>query len=232
MTPNLIVTRASLLRRRLLALLVFVSVLGICWFLYELGLNRAGFKQIEAIQERGELESQISELEEQNKTLSERIAVLEVAAKIDREAYSKVEAELVSLQTRILEQQEDIEFYKGIVNENDGTGLRIQDFQISRGLGERDYDLRLVLAQAFRSDRKISGKVEFVVEGVQRGKASRLGLGELGAEGTPGTLSYSFRYFQDLKAAVVLPEDFTPERVQVIVRGSGKSGKTVEEFFI
>jgi hypothetical protein len=144
-----------------------------------------------------------------------------------------VESELVTLQARILEQQEDIEFYKGIVNENDGTGLRIQDFQISPGLGEREYDVRLVLAQAFRSDRKVSGKVDVIIEGVQRGKAARLGLAELGSsDGADALLRYSFRYFQDLNAAVVLPEDFAPERVHVIIKSSGKTAKTVEEFFI
>ena len=230
--PNLIITRESLLRRRLTAAALVLLLIIFGWLMYELGLSRAGFSSLQASKERNLIATEKRELEARNKELSERLAVLEIAAKVDREAYGKVETELVALQERILEQQEDIEFYKGIVNENDGTGLRIQDFQISRGLGEREYDLRLVLAQAFRSDRKISGQVDLVIEGVQRGKAARLGLGDLGDEGSTKPLRYSFRYFQDLKAAVVLPQDFAPERVHVIVKASGKSAKTVEEFFI
>jgi hypothetical protein len=230
--PNLIVTRASLLRRRLLTTSLVVGIIAFGFFMYEFGLSSAGYSHIETFQEQNRMASENQKLVDQNKRLSERVAILEMADKIDRGAYGKVETELVELQARILEQQEDIEFYKGIVNEDDGTGLRIQDFQISRGFGAHEYDLRVVLAQAFRSDRKVSGRVELVIEGVQRGKATRLSLQEVGAEGTTAPLRYSFRYFQDLKAAVVLPEDFSPEKVLVIVKGSGKSSKTVEEFFI
>ena len=230
--PNLIVTRASLLRRRLLTAGLALGVIAFGFFMYEFGLSSAGFSHIETFQEQNRMTSENQQLVEQKKRLSERVAVLEMATKIDREAYGKVEIELVALQARILEQQEDIEFYKGIVDEDDGTGLRLQDFQISRGFGAHEYALRLVLAQAFRSDRKVAGRVEFVIEGIQSGKAARLGLQEVGAEGTTTALRYSFRYFQELKAAVVLPEDFSPERVLVIVKASGKSSKTVEEFFI
>ncbi len=102
-----------------------------------------------------------------------------------------------------------------------------------QGFGEREFDVRLVLAQAFRSDRQVSGEVDFVVEGVQRGKAARLTLDELrAADPDAKPLRYAFRYFQDLKAAIVLPEGFAPERVHVTVRSKGKSSKTVEEFFI
>jgi hypothetical protein len=231
--PNLVITRQSLLGRRVFALALVAFVIVAAWLMYELGLSRAGFSRMQSFQSRNSLGAENRELVAQTKELRERIAALEMAAKIDSEGYGTVEDELIALQARILEQQEDIEFYKGIVNENDGTGLRIQDFQISAGLGEREYDVRLVLAQAFRSDRKVSGRVDVVIEGVQRGKSARLGLAELGlSEGADASLRYSFRYFQDLSAAVVLPEDFAPERVHVIVKGSGKTAKTVEEFFI
>ena len=232
-TPNIVVTRQSLLRRRLALAAGVVVLVGAGVAIYELGLSRAGYSRMEASSLQSRLQAENRELTARNKELSERVAALEMAEKVDREGYAKVESELVILQTRILQQQEDIEFYKGIVNENDGTGLRIQDFQILQGIGDRQFDMRLVLAQAFRSDRQVSGEVEFVVEGVQRGKAARLSMAELGtAEDSRKAVKYSFRYFQDLKTPVVLPEGFAPERVHVIIRTKGKSSKTVEEFFI
>ena len=230
---NMVVTQQSVLRKRLLMAGLVCGVFVSGWFIYGLGLSNAGFLRNESLETRNQLENEVDELTTRNKELREKVAALEMAMKIDGEAYGQVGSELELLQARILEQQEDIEFYKGIVNENDAIGLRIQDFQISQGFGEREFDVQLVLAQAFRSDRQVSGKVELVVEGVQRGKAVRLSLAELVPEDTAAKpLSYSFRYFQDLKAAVVLPEDFAPERIHVIVRSKGKSSKTVEEFFI
>ena len=32
---------------------------------------------------------------------------------------------------------------------------------------------------------------------------------------------YSFRYFQQLTGSVMLPKDFTPQRVRVLLRGNG-----------
>ena len=110
--------------------------------------------------------------------------------------------------------------------------LRIQDFRISQGLGEQEFDLRLVLAQAFRSTKLVSGQVEMVVEGLQEGEPVRLALQDLVSNDASGKLGYSFRYFQDLKAEVVIPPDFVPERVHVIVRFKGKNSKTVEDFFV
>ena len=92
--------------------------------------------------------------------------------------------------------------------------------------------MQLVLAQAFRSDRQLAGHVELSVEGVRQGEAVRLGLSDLLADDPPASrLNFSFRYFQDLKADLVLPRGFSPQRVIVRVTPKGKSAKTVEESF-
>ena len=232
MSRKVVVTSQSQQSRYILWSGIASLVLLVGLVSYEFGQNRAGFSRIDAQENVTNLEAENNKLARENKKLSEHIAVLETSVKVDREAYRKVETQLVDLQSRILEQQEDIEFYKGIVNENDGTGLRIQDFQISQGLGEREFDLRLVLAQAFRSTKLVAGQVEMVVEGMQEGEPVRLPLGDLVADSDSGKLSYSFRYFQDLKADVVIPPDFVPERVHVIVHFKGKNSKTVEDFFV
>lgn len=232
MSRKVVVTSQSQQSRYILWSGIASLVLLVGLVSYEFGQNRAGFSRIDAQENVTNLEAENNKLARENKKLSEHIAVLETSVKVDREAYRKVETQLIDLQSRILEQQEDIEFYKGIVNENDGTGLRIQDFQISQGLGEREFDLRLVLAQAFRSTKLVSGQVEMVVEGMQEGEPVRLPLADLVADSDSGKLSYSFRYFQDLKADVVIPPDFVPERVHVIVRFKGKNSKTVEDFFV
>jgi hypothetical protein len=232
MSRRVVVTSQSVQNRYILLAGIASLVLLVGLISYELGQSRAGFSRINAQEDVTVLEAVKKTLAKQNKELSEQIAVLETSVKIDREAYRKVESQLVDLQSRILEQQESIEFYKGIVNENDGTGLRIQDFQISQGLGEREFDLRLVLAQAFRSTKLVSGKVEMVVEGLQEGEPVRLPITKLVVDSDSGKMAYSFRYFQDMKAEVVIPPDFIPERVHVIVHSKGKNSKSVEDFFV
>lgn len=213
-----------------LAIIVIVAVVT-GYLMYDMGLSKAGFRSSEAGARIDALDTENKTLTAANKELSERVAVLETAAKIDKEAYRQVDARIAELQEKITAQQEDIEFYRGIVGEDDGSELRIQSFQIFPGLRDREFELRLVLAQAFRANREIAGKVELQVEGLQRSETVLLGLADLN-DGS-SSLSYDFRYFQDLKTVVSLPADFEPRRVRVLVqpRGQGKSSKTVEEFY-
>ena len=233
--PQVVVSkRDSRSRRILISALVCMVLLAVVGA-YELGQYRAGFSRVDSLQQAAALEDQNRELQFRNRELSEQLAILETAAKVDQAAYGEVENQLQQMQDQILQQQEDIEFYKGIVNENDGTGLRIQDFEVSAGVGPRHYELRLVLAQAFRSTRQVSGTVEILLEGMQGTEVARLSLPELAdpqaSDTADAALEYSFKYFQDLKAAIVLPEGFEPERFRVIVRPKGRGSKTVEDIF-
>jgi hypothetical protein len=200
---------------------------------YDFGLRRAGYLRSVSMAEREALTNEVATLRGDNKQLSERIAVLETAAKVDREAYRQVEAELVELQARILEQQEDIEFYRGIVGEDDGSQLRIQDFRVVSAATPGDYQLRLVLAQALRSSREIAGRIDVAFEGARDGRPETLDMAELTDESVP--IGYEFRYFQEIRAGFRLPNGFRPERVRVRIRpgsGRGKSAETVEEVFV
>jgi hypothetical protein len=212
------------------AAIVLVTAILSGYLMYDLGLARAGFRSSDAARQIEELSAGNDKLSAANKVLSERVAVLETANKVDQEAYRQIENELAALQSRILQQQEDIEFYRGIVGEDGGSQLRIQSFRVLPGMQEGVYELRLVLAQALRAGRDIRGKVELQLEGSLNGEVQGLGLTELGADET--ALRYDFRYFQDLKVAIVLPAGFEPQRMQISVRPRDKNAETVEEFFV
>jgi hypothetical protein len=210
--------------------IVLLAAIVAGYLMYDLGLARAGFRSTAAAEQIDALEAGNDALRATNKSLSERLAVLETATKVDREAYRQVESELADLQGRILQQQEDIEFYRGIVGEDDGSNLRIQSFQVVAGRREHEYELRLVLAQALRAGRDIAGKIELQLEGNQSGEPISLGLPVLTGEET--SLRYNFRYFQDLKVTIALPPGFEPQRARVLVRPRDKGAETVEEFFV
>jgi len=200
--------------------------------LFEYGMMRAGYNRRASVQEYEQLSEQHDALQKESKKQRERIAILETAAKIDKAAYRQVEDRLVELQTEIQLQSEDLNFYKGIVNANEGSGLRIQDFRVSKLTGDHSYHLSVVLAQALRSNKKISGQIDVIVEGLRAGEVEKLNVRQLiVADKATGSLKFGFRYFQDLQADVTFPEDFEPERVFVRVRLQGKSSKTVEESF-
>ena len=136
------------------------------------------------------------------------------------------------MQAKIQEQQDAIAFYRGIVSPADGKpGLRVQDFRLTRGGAEREFNLRIVLVQAMKHDRKVSGDVAVSVEGNEGGEARTYSLTELLPDDADTAWTFSFRYFQDFDRRLVLPDGFTPERIHVEVRSRTRSISSIEESY-
>ena len=212
------------------ALVVLAAVGG--YLVYEFGRIQAGYDLVDAASERRTYEQRIDGLEDEISALKEQIALLETHRDIDREAYKEVEASLTELQAKIQEQRDAIAFYRGIVSPADGNkGLRVQDLKLTRGKNEREYNIRLVLVQALKHDRKVSGNVNLTIEGDLDGVEKTLSYAEVLPDETEATWAFSFRYFQDFNRQVVLPDGFTPQRVNVEVQSRTRSISSIEESF-
>lgn len=211
-----------------LAALIF----GIGYLVFEFGRIQGGYDVQAAAGERQAFEDEISALENDIVALNEQIALLETHREIDRETYSDVEMSLTDLQAKIQEQQDAIAFYRGIVSPADGNaGLRVQDFRLSRGNAEREFQIRLVLIQAMKHDRKVSGRVALSIAGMQDGEEKSYAYSDLLPDNAERGWEFSFRYFQDFDRQVVLPDGFTPERVTVQVESRTRSISSIEESF-
>jgi hypothetical protein len=199
---------------------------------FEYGRISAGYDTVDAANQRGALEAHIAALDGEIEALKQEVALLETHREIDREAYKEVESSLITLQAKIVEQQDAIAFYRGIVSPADGKpGLRVQDFKLTRGNEEREFNLRLILVQAMKHDRKVSGDVALSVEGSENGEAKSYALSELLPPDADEAWPFSFRYFQDFDRQIVLPDGFTPERIHVEVRSRTRSISSIEESF-
>ncbi len=228
-SPLQLHSRGRVLATRL-ALLALVAVVG--YLVYEFGRIQANYNIVDATHERQAYEDRIEGLEQEIVGLKEEIALLETHRDIDREAYKEVEASLTALQAKIQEQTDAIAFYRGIVSPADGAaGLKVQDLKLTRGQEERAYNVRLVLVQSLKHDRKVSGDVNLVVEGEQGGAATTYEFSQLLREDEAGSWPFSFRYFQDFDREIVLPDGFTPERITIEVRSKTRSISSIEESF-
>ncbi len=202
------------------------------YLVFEYGRISAGYDIVDAANEKAALEDHIDSLNDRITELEQEVAILETHREIDREAYKEVEGGLLELQEKIQEQQDAIAFYRGIVSPADGKpGLRVQDFRLTRGLEEREFKLRLVLVQAMKHDRKVSGTVAMTVEGNEDGEAKSYALVDLLPADANKDWPFSFRYFQDFDRQIVLPDGFTPERILVEVRSRTRSISSIEESF-
>jgi chromosome segregation ATPase len=213
-------------------LVILVLAVGGGYLVYEFGRIQAGYDLVDAASERRQYKDRIGALEDEISALKEQVALLETHREIDREAYREVEASLTELQAKIQEQRDAIAFYRGIVSPADGNkGLRVQDLRLTRGKNEREYNIRLVLVQALKHDRKVSGNVNLSIEGDLDGVEKTYSYAELLPEEGQAAWAFSFRYFQDFNRQVVLPDGFTPQRVKVEVESRTRSIDSIEESF-
>lgn len=189
--------------------------------------------------ERGKLEAQRSELNreirrlrDENAEQAERIVILQRGVDIDRESTAELRTALRDLQAELEAQKEQLAFYRGIVSPDESrAGMRIYELSLQQAGAEANrYTFDLMLIQAVRHNRRVTGQVGFSVHGIRDGEETSLSGEELGIGGS-GKLDFAFRYFQEIRGSFLLPPDFAPTFIKVHVHGSsGKAGQFVKEF--
>ena len=209
---------------------VLIVVFG--YLVFEFGRIQANYNIVDAAAERQGFMYRIEGLQADIVALKEHVVLLETHREIDKEAYKDVETSLMALQEKIQEQTDAIAFYRGIVSPTDGAaGLRVQDLRLTRGSVERAYNVRLVLLQSLKHDRKVSGDVRLTVVGDQGGTEARLEFAQLLPADASKSWPFSFRYFQDFDREIILPDGFTPERIDIEVLSKTRSIDSIEETF-
>lgn len=211
----------------------FVALVLISAYLvFEFGRIKAGYSIVEVFSVHQAYEDHVANLDNEIAELHQNIALLETHREIERIAYQEVEVSLLGLQAKIEEQRSAIAFYRGIVSPTDGnSGLRVQNLRLTRGKAERVFNVRIVLVQAMKHDRKVSGDVNLSVAGSQDGVDTTYTFAQLLADGADKRWVYSFRYFQDFDRQLILPDGFTPERITIKVHSRTRSISSIEESF-
>lgn len=114
---------------------------------------------------------------------------------------------------------EEVTFYKGLMSPSSlSKGLQVEELEITRSTGERQYSFKLLLTQVALRRSYIAGDVRVDLIGESEAVRSLTELGVLKAY----PLKFRFRYFQDLAGRITLPADFVPVRILVTAQQNGK----------
>ncbi|HEX2668373.1 MAG TPA: DUF6776 family protein [Gammaproteobacteria bacterium] len=187
------------------------------WGAFAYGEYRAGYDRQAAVA----LQDSLDDAQERAEALNDQITALQRQRDVDQSARQEIQATLEELQRKQSDLQEEVAFYKGIVSPGEGEqGLRVQSLRFGNGGAPRLWHYRLVLTQVRTRELKIAGSVYMKIYGVQDGKAVTLDAREISPSGK-GPASFAFQYFQSLEGDVLLPQGFTPGRVEVTAQESG-----------
>lgn len=187
------------------------------WWAGRSAVPRLAEVEAELGQARGREAAQARQVEE----LKQRQVNLAVSDKISRAANSEIQSSLAERDEQIAALRADVAFYERLVgstSQRKGLNVHAIEFEPEAG-GSWSYTA--VLTQNLNRGAISQGQLRFSVEGVRAGKLTTVDWDELHQKpGAPGQ-DYSFRYFQQLGGSVILPKDFTPQRVRISLSGGG-----------
>ena len=215
-------------RRAVLLGLTVLSGLGILYAMYELGRYDAGFRVIDSVRGALSASARIRGLEAENAKQRSQLEAAEVARRVDREGYKQVERSLGDMQSQIARLNQDLSFYRGLVQPDSVIHVKVQQMQILPETVAGQYRLKFVLMQTGKPDKEVTGSAAISIDGLMQGKPSSLSFGQV-APNRRVSLAYSFRYFQDYDEPIQLPPGFEPTRVGIEIR-NGKDRDASHSF--
>jgi hypothetical protein len=197
---------------------------------FELGRYDAGFRVVDSVRGALAASTRIRGLEAENSRLSTELAAADVARRVDREGYKQVERSLGDMQSQIARLNQDLSFYRGLVQPDASVHVKVQQMQIvpeSPGT----YRLKFVLMQTGKPDKEVTGSVSMIFDGLLDGKPVTLTYAELSPKHHV-SLAYSFKYFQDYDEIVQMPGHFEPTRIGVEIHAGRDSTHSFRQAFV
>jgi hypothetical protein len=224
-----LVVRSHAPRRRAVLLgLAALAGIAILYAAFEFGRYDAGFRVVDSVRGALSASARIRGLEAENEKQRAQLEAAEVARRVDREGYKQVERSLGDMQSQIARLNQDLSFYRGLVQPDSLIHVKVQQMQIVPQTEPGQYHLKFVLMQTGKPEAVVSGSAAISIDGLTQGKPVSLTFAQV----TPTrrvSLAYSFRYFQDYDEPIQLPPGFEPTRVGVEIR-SGKDRDVSHNF--
>src|ERR1700678_4528099 len=184
---------------------------------FEFGRYEAGFRVVDSVRGALSASRRIRTLESENENQRRQLEAAETARRVDREGYAQVERSLGDMQSQIARLNQDLSFYRGLVQPESLIHVKVQQMQIVPQGTPGQYRLKFVLMQTGKPDSAVAGSAAITIDGLLQKKPSSLTFEQV-APNRRHSLAYSFRYFQDYDEPIQLPQGFEPTRVGVEIR--------------
>jgi hypothetical protein len=201
-------------RRAALLTLAILLALGVLYATFEFGRYEAGFRVVDSVRGALSASARIRGLEAENEKQRTQLEAAEVARRVDREGYKQIERSLGDMQSQIARLNQDLSFYRGLVQPDSTIHVKVQQMQIVPESAAGQYRLKFVLMQTGKPDNVVAGNAAITIDGLMKGKPLSLTFSQV----TPNrrvSLAYSFRYFQDYDEPIQLPQGFEATRVGI-----------------
>src|ERR1700689_1760690 len=165
-------------RRAVLWTLAALLIAGILYTAFELGRYDAGFRVVDSVRGALSASRRIRSLETENENQRRQLEAAETARRVDREGYAQVERSLGDMQSQIARLNQDLSFYRGLVQPESLIHVKVQQMQIVPDGPAGQYHLKFVLIQTGKPDKEVAGNAAVTLDGLLGGNRSPLGTGK------------------------------------------------------
>lgn len=158
-----------------------------------------------------------------NRAMAQKVATLKRSQQVAKIAATDLRHTLADREEQISGLRADVAFYSRLVGSGEKrSGVAVHGVHVQAIPGSHAYNVTITLTQSAPRGGNNRGQMHFTVEGVKHGKLAVLKGTDLGDHNSDNGQEYAFKYFQQLHATAVLPTDFKPNRIRVIVKPKGK----------
>lgn len=219
--------------RTLLVMLVIAALLvagagGGYLYGYWVGMGGKSF----ALGQRDTLNAQLQDSRAEAEQLRQQVANLTLSSEVDRQANNSVRNEVIELREQIASLEADISFYRGLMAPgDDAKGLKLGEVQLVARAEPGHYNYKIVVQQLATQHSVISGELNITLVGRRGGELERLGLYQVSDAVDSEDIKLRFKYFQNVEGELILPEGFTPERIELVARSTGKNAAEANKTF-
>lgn len=216
--------------RRTLILLAFSLATAIIG--YAAGMAESGFRFSTAEQSLERLADQVRQLRAENLRMNQQVVNLERGRAVDEQALNQARRNIVGLETELASLQSELVFYKNIMAPSESSrGLQIDRMAVRSAGTSGFYDFMVVLVQRGDNKNYLSGSARVDLTGLRNGQRETFALEDLSDDIENTDIKLRYRYFQEVKGRLQLPDDFEPLSVQVTAKRDGSGSALVERSF-
>ncbi|MDX1569166.1 MAG: DUF6776 family protein [Xanthomonadales bacterium] len=148
--------------------------------------------------------------------LQQELAIAQRGGQVTGAANDALRDQVAAREERIADLESDVAFYRRLLGSGGSQkGLAVHALQLSATNAPDVYRYQLTLSQNLNQAKIVAGEYELQAEGVLDGSMVRLdsaGLEMLPAAGEP---RFEFKYFQELRGSLRVPEGFVPDSLVV-----------------
>jgi hypothetical protein len=210
----------------IIALLIALTIAALV-ITYVYTLNKASSERLTP-QEAQELRAQLEKLQQEADESKRELAKYQLNAEVDRQAGEEMRKRVMLLRDEKAGLQRDLEVYRMMTSKsnNNPKGISFGVFSVTPGADNKQ-QFKLAVQKLAEDDEDFVGQLRVLVVGQKDGSEMKISLHELvvskqGVEPMAETIPLSFKFFQNIDTEIVLPDGFSPIRVELEVKSSAR----------